>query len=1158
MPIQPPKLDDRTYADLVREARALIPQYCPEWTHLGDADPGMTLVQLFAWMTEMTLYRLNRVPDKTYIHFLNFIGEERRTAQAARVPVTFSLRPDAAPGEVPAGTRVSTRQRAGGEALHFLTAEPLTVHGAQVRRMMAVAAGPQPLVRELSFERMPNAPQALQFGQGEGVAVFRMDALDDGVHSYTADQYVYVRHEDFRRMQGGPADPGALRIRSVGDPGLPVAALFEWAFPVAADDGVSWVPMALDEARSTELLGLPDEALAASLPKLAPLPHLGHDADPIALPDDVDPHGWIRGRVTYERWLAHLMEEELRVTWRDDRGGDEREIASWRVRDVGRTLEFHLQNVPPIRAGWALRFTLVDHGLPAGHEGYLPRYRWSYRRGDRWLAIDDAHVQRQGASVVITGPLADMAADGFNLRAERAEAVSLEGLLPGLEADLVWRRPIGLHLAEGPDADAAMPHDVASLPRSPFQPAPTVPALLGMKWFVGSDVLANRLRTPVLLEMELGFEREGELVEEPVEDYHLQLCYRTAHGWQVVHHERVDLSRFTFGQLDPDGAKQPIRRLVRLVLDPVAHLDGLVRASVGGTETAWLRLELTRAALTWQADKKTAPVPVSLRVFDVRMGLEGALGATTWDEPLPGARVLAVEHRGHNRRLTRCLSRREGEVVADHPFDDVVEVADDDGGHHALYLQLDRPLPAGQRLATMFRCRGQTYLPAEVSVQWELLQGAPRGGRRWRRLHDEGDGAYDLSRTGVLAFGLDAPGTPAKEGVWLRGVFRHAGGTGAPPMPPLTHVLPNTLEAVNLHGFRQERFSGEGVPHQVLQLRHFPIHLPPEDAVAPVRGEIELWVEEEDGERRRWRVAPGNRFSTCTKDDRVFVVDTVEGTLSFGNGVRGRILPVGSFNITVASYHTVPGAAGNVAAGEVVVPEGHGDWVSITNVIAASGGRNAESIDEILRRAPNILTSRDRAVTRGDFEAIAQEASAEVARAAVMGGVGDDGTVDVVILPRRRTGEVLPDAYLAAGLREHVQRYLAVRALVNVLPQVRLATFQTVDVSVRVRLRPHAHRVQVRESVTGWIRAFLDPYRGGLEGQGWPFGATLYAQDFGRLVQAVPEVRHVVDVRIHPVDATQGATAAWTSSQGVDVLNLSDADLVHVRLVRVQWAEDAR
>jgi thioredoxin-like negative regulator of GroEL len=105
------QLDPRRYADIVREARSLVPQYCPEWTNLSDADPGMTLVQLFAWMTEMTIYRLNRVPDKTYVHFLNFIGEDRRSARPATVPLTFYVRSGSAESvELPAYSRCSTKQ----------------------------------------------------------------------------------------------------------------------------------------------------------------------------------------------------------------------------------------------------------------------------------------------------------------------------------------------------------------------------------------------------------------------------------------------------------------------------------------------------------------------------------------------------------------------------------------------------------------------------------------------------------------------------------------------------------------------------------------------------------------------------------------------------------------------------------------------------------------------------------------------------------------------------------------------------------------------------------------------------------------------------------------------------------------------------------------
>lgn len=194
MPIKPPNLDDRRYEDIVAQARALIPQYTPEWTNLGDADPGMTLVQLFAWMTEMTIYRLNRVPDKTYIHFLNFIGEERRAARPAVAPVTFRLRADF-PVEVPAFTKVATRQREGVPSLDFMTSQGLTVHDSNVVRVMAVRGGPTPSVREVPFSWLGGEPGALAFAGGAGVSLFDIDPLAYGPDAYTPHQYLYLGHD---------------------------------------------------------------------------------------------------------------------------------------------------------------------------------------------------------------------------------------------------------------------------------------------------------------------------------------------------------------------------------------------------------------------------------------------------------------------------------------------------------------------------------------------------------------------------------------------------------------------------------------------------------------------------------------------------------------------------------------------------------------------------------------------------------------------------------------------------------------------------------------------------------------------------------------------------------------------------------------------------
>ena len=92
MPLPTPNLDDlRFQRDLVDEARRRIIRYCPEWTDYNLSDPGITLIELFAWMTEMLVYRLNRVPEKNYIKFMELLGIQLQPASSARTELTFYL-----------------------------------------------------------------------------------------------------------------------------------------------------------------------------------------------------------------------------------------------------------------------------------------------------------------------------------------------------------------------------------------------------------------------------------------------------------------------------------------------------------------------------------------------------------------------------------------------------------------------------------------------------------------------------------------------------------------------------------------------------------------------------------------------------------------------------------------------------------------------------------------------------------------------------------------------------------------------------------------------------------------------------------------------------------------------------------------------------------
>jgi hypothetical protein len=89
MPIKIPSLDDRRYQQLVEESLARIPTHTPEWTNFNASDPGVTLIQVFAFLTESLLYRANQIPERNRIKFLQLLGVPLQPAASARGIVTI-------------------------------------------------------------------------------------------------------------------------------------------------------------------------------------------------------------------------------------------------------------------------------------------------------------------------------------------------------------------------------------------------------------------------------------------------------------------------------------------------------------------------------------------------------------------------------------------------------------------------------------------------------------------------------------------------------------------------------------------------------------------------------------------------------------------------------------------------------------------------------------------------------------------------------------------------------------------------------------------------------------------------------------------------------------------------------------------------------------
>ncbi|NED14195.1 putative baseplate assembly protein, partial [Streptomyces sp. SID9124] len=174
MSLPPPNLDDRRFQQLVDEAKRYVQQRTPEWTDHNVSDPGVTLIETFAYMVDQLLYRLNRVPDRNYHAFLDLLGVRLFPPTAARADVDFWLsapQPDTV--RLPAGTEVATARGETEDAVVFSTDEDLAIVPSSLVRLVTVpAAGEQtdrtgPLADGQDipcFQSRPQPGDALLFG----------------------------------------------------------------------------------------------------------------------------------------------------------------------------------------------------------------------------------------------------------------------------------------------------------------------------------------------------------------------------------------------------------------------------------------------------------------------------------------------------------------------------------------------------------------------------------------------------------------------------------------------------------------------------------------------------------------------------------------------------------------------------------------------------------------------------------------------------------------------------------------------------------------------------------------------------------------------------------------------------------------------------------
>ncbi|MEU9463547.1 putative baseplate assembly protein [Streptomyces sp. NPDC048312] len=445
------------------------------------------------------------------------------------------------------------------------------------------------------------------------------------------------------------------------------------------------------------------------------------------------------------------------------------------------------------------------------------------------------------------------------------------------------------------------------------------------------------------------------------------------------------------------------------------------------------------------------------------------------------------------------------------------------------------------------RVEGVGVDPRQPPLVWEAWDGA-----RWVTCRTGTDSTGGLNRPGEIIVFVPA-GHTASVTAGIRAGWLRCRVTAPEPGQPFYSESPTIREAevFTVGGTTDVEHAetvldvplgvSEGVAGQRFSVSRAPLLLDGEPPVVQVSS-AEGW--------QVWTAV--EHFGASAPHDRHVRIDAVSGEFAFPPEVRepdGTMRSYGAVpekgaQLRIPRYRTGGGAAGNVARGAINVLRSSVPYVAgVDNREAAGGGVDGETVENAKVRAPNILRVQERAVTAGDYEAIAREAAPSLRRVRCVPAVaGEAGAVRVLVVPdavidqggQLRFEQLIPsDSVLST-----VTARLDERRLVGTRLLVEPPAYQ--GVTVVARLVTNGGDVdRVRADAIAALFDHIDPLRGGADGAGWPFGRPVQYGEIFAVLQGVRGVGLVDEVRLFPADPITGRRGA-----AVDRIDVAPGALV--------------
>jgi predicted phage baseplate assembly protein len=430
---------------------------------------------------------------------------------------------------------------------------------------------------------------------------------------------------------------------------------------------------------------------------------------------------------------------------------------------------------------------------------------------------------------------------------------------------------------------------------------------------------------------------------------------------------------------------------------------------------------------------------------------------------------------------------------------------------------------------TLDAAEGAGVNPNNPPYKWEVLD--VKSGNRWVPVDIDSDTTLALNKTGLIRVHLPELTQSTINEVqayWVRIRLEETDQEGnfyevSPRLKQVTSASwGGTVGATNVTRVREEVMGrSDGSPGQVFYMEHKPV-------AARTNTEY-MYVKLQDGREQRWMEV--SDFATSRANDRHYTIDSDTGVVRLGPALpqpdgtvrRYGALPPKGAMIIMKSYRHGGGQQGNVGRGSITVLQSPIPYVErVLNRSSASGGRDAETLENAKLRVPGHLRSLQRAVTPGDFEYLTEQAApGQVGRVyCLQPPLTQRGENKVLVIPSVPVlkGYISPESLeLSTDTRDIIEAYLDERRLLSTRLEVTTPVYQWVETEVTISTTRHYDFEKVRQAVEARLFEFLNPLIGGMDGKGWPFGRDLLVADVMAALSAVEGVNFVRQVRLFPI-----------------------------------------